>query len=90
MQFGTNAFQRFGRIVQCVENNIPVIYSAPEDAWGRMVGEEGHIMQASVFGTRNEIELHNIVEELIRNNQDITPENISYHCTFTIPPCAGD
>ena len=89
--WSTNAFQRFGRIVQCVENNIPVIYSAPEDAWrGDGWGRGTYNAGQRFWWERNGFELHNIVEELIRNNQDITPENISHHCTFTTPPCAGD
>lgn len=89
--WSTNAFQRFGRIVQCVENGIPVIYSAPEDAWrgdgwGRGTYNEGQ----RYWWERNNLELHNIVEDLIRNDIDVTHENVSDRCSFNIPECSGD
>jgi len=89
--WSTNAFQRFGRIVQCVTNNIPVIYSVPVDAyrghlWGRGTYNEGQ----QFWWNRNNEELYDILEELIRNNEEITAETVTDRCSFDIPNCPGD
>ena len=89
--WSTNAFQRFGRIVQCVENNIPVIYSAPRDAWrGDGWGRGTYNAGQRFWWERNNFELHNIVEELIRNDEDISHANVSARCSFDIPRCPGN
>jgi hypothetical protein len=86
--WSTNAFQRFGRIVQCVENDIPVIYSAPRDAWrGDRWGRGAYNIVQRFWWERNNFELRNVVEELIRNDEDITHENVSANCSFDIPNC---
>ena len=88
--WSTNAFQRFGRIVQCAENNIPVIYCVPQDAyrghrWGRGTYNEGQ----KFWWERENCELHDIVEELIRKDEEITLANVSSMCSFALPNCGG-
>ena len=89
--WGSNAFQRFSRIVQCVSNNIPVIYAVPEssyrgDGWGRGTHSPG---QLHWWGLEDGA-IVQAVEDLISENQDISRNNIQDRIGFDLPPTFGE
>ena len=89
--WGSNAFQRFSRIVQCVSNCVPVIYAVPEESFrGDKWGARGtHTPGQLHWWSLEDGAILETVEELLENNEDITRENIDTGVGFEIPPCIG-
>ena len=87
--WGSNAFQRFSRIVQCVSNNIPVIYAVLKDPTGAMGGGEELRSRGQLhWWSLGNGAIRQAIENLINLNQDITQDNIQY-CWISTPSTNG-